>query len=190
MSISKKPGGGSFQSVNVRTAILFRNGVLIPVLRRPCLPSVPNGCQEPIDGRGAHVEKQSTNIGIEVQVAVPLHRFEQRRNSHLQSLPTDPVSGFPKDRERLYYGLFVNTRPLNLLIRVLIRGWFSQRSDRMFPVEPCYFDELVEDLSLLGMRGGVIPRRDRLNQFFSGCQTQLPPDSVARHIELRRVTFS
>ena len=43
MSISKKPGGGSFQSLNVRTAILLLRGVLIPDLRRPCLPASRTG---------------------------------------------------------------------------------------------------------------------------------------------------
>jgi hypothetical protein len=34
MSISKNPGGGSFQSEKVRIAMLFRSGVLIVLRRR------------------------------------------------------------------------------------------------------------------------------------------------------------
>lgn len=40
--------------------------------------------------------------------------------------------------------------------------------------------ELVEDLLLVGPVRGAIPLRNGLNQFSSGCQTQLPPAGVAR----------
>jgi hypothetical protein len=53
-----------------------------------------------------------------------------------------------------------------------------------------YFDELVKNLFLFDSRAGSIPYRDRLDQFSSGCQTQLPPDSVSVHVESERVTFS
>jgi hypothetical protein len=57
-------------------------------------------------------------------------------------------------------------------------------------VKASYFDELVKNLFLFDSRAGSIPYRDRFDQFSSGCQTQLPPDSVPVHVESERVTFS
>ena len=67
---------------------------------------------------------------------------------------------------------------------------FSQCPDRMFPVIAGHLAELVKNYLFLRPWRGVIPLRDRLDQFTFGCQTQLPPDSVSRHVETQRVTFS
>jgi hypothetical protein len=53
-----------------------------------------------------------------------------------------------------------------------------------------YLDELVENPLLVDAGCGMVAFRNRIDQFSSGCQTQLPPDSVARHSESERVTFS
>jgi hypothetical protein len=65
-----------------------------------------------------------------------------------------------------------------------------QGANRVLSVKAGYLNEFVEDLPLVGTRGGVIALRNCLYQFSFGCQTQLPPASVARHLDLRRVTFS
>jgi hypothetical protein len=67
---------------------------------------------------------------------------------------------------------------------------FPQRPDRVLAVKASYFNELVKNLLLFDSRPGLIPIRYRFDQFASGCQTQLPPVSVPRHVESERVTFS
>jgi hypothetical protein len=46
-----------------------------------------------------------------------------------------------------------------------------------------YLDELVKDFLLAGARGRVVASRNPLYQFLSRRQTQLPPASVARHVD-------
>jgi hypothetical protein len=57
-------------------------------------------------------------------------------------------------------------------------------------VEPGHLGELVKDPLLLILTCRPTPSGDGLDQFFSACQTQLPPSFVARHLQDSRVTFS
>ena len=77
-------------------------------------------------------------------------------------------------------------------------AWFSlgtlfarslQHADCVFSVIARNLDELIKNLLLPRPIRGVIPIRDCLDQFSSACQAELPPNSVARHLETRRVTF-
>jgi hypothetical protein len=67
---------------------------------------------------------------------------------------------------------------------------FSQCSDRVLAMKTRDLDELVENPLFVDARCGMVAFRNRINQFASGCQTELPPDPVARHPESERVTFS
>jgi hypothetical protein len=66
----------------------------------------------------------------------------------------------------------------------------SQCPDRVLAMKASHLDELVQNPFLIDARSGMIPFRYRFDQFASGCQTELPPDSVARHVESEQVTFS
>jgi hypothetical protein len=57
-------------------------------------------------------------------------------------------------------------------------------------MKSCYLNKLIENLLLLDSCSDVIPLCNRLDQFASGCQAQLSPDSVPVHVESERVTFS
>jgi hypothetical protein len=84
--------------------------------------------------------------------------------------------------------LVINARSRCRLHTLL--GGPLQSTNCMLPMKPRHLDELVEDHLLLGPLGRVVPPCYCLDQFSSGCQTQLPPASVARHVESRRVTYS
>jgi hypothetical protein len=47
-----------------------------------------------------------------------------------------------------------------------------------------HFDEFIEDLLFVRTCSGVITPRNLVDQFSPGCQAQVPPDSVARHVEI------
>jgi hypothetical protein len=109
----------------------------------------------------------------------------------LSRLPQILSAGFPQNRQRRC-GCFV----IDSLARHLRREdpfftvRLSQCSDRMLTMKTRYFDELVENFFLVDACCGMLAFRNRINQFASGCQTELPPDSVARHSESEGVTFS
>ena len=186
ISISKKPGGGSFQSLNVRTAMLFRNASIDCCSSPSLFASLSNRLQEPIHRGGAHREQacgapprpaanarvvpsQSTSVGIasfsrfpqirsaaSQRIVSAAHRLLRRRSATAALAPIASTLACPF---RAPGSRACGESPLP-----------STNSSRIF-----FFSDRV---------AGLIPLRDRLDQFSSGCQTQLPPDSVARHVAI------
>ena len=67
--------------------------------------------------------------------------------------------------------------------QALAAGLLLQRPNRVLAVKASDLRKLVEDFLFVGPARAPIALRDGPNQFSSGCQTQLPPCSVARHLQ-------
>jgi hypothetical protein len=73
---------------------------------------------------------------------MPFHRFDQEWNRRLQTLPADPICGFPKHHQRLSDCLLVD-----VAARALPRGYRrrSQEPDCVLTVIPGCLGELIQD---------------------------------------------
>ena len=74
-------------------------------LRLGCV--APNRRQQTIDGGSADGEDALANLGVEVEVTVPLQSCDQARQDRLEAFATDAVGGFPEDDQRLPHRLIV-----------------------------------------------------------------------------------
>src|SRR5690348_12043074 len=117
-------------------------------------------------------------------MTVPFHGSKERGDRLLESFAADSIGGFPKNSQRRYGGVVIQPCPRRLLESFNLGS--PQRPDRVLAVKARYFNELVKNLFLFASRSGLIPVRYRFDQLASGCQTQLPPVFVPRHVESER----
>ena len=93
--------------------MLFRNGVLIIVLRRPCLAVYTNRRQQPVHGGGTHGQQAFPHRGIQFQMPMALHCVDQPSDHLAEPFATDSIGGLPNDRQRFSNGFVVDPRPLS-----------------------------------------------------------------------------
>ncbi len=57
--------------------------------------------QQAVNGRRTDREEELTDGRVEVQMAVPFHRWDQAGQDRFETFPTDAICGLPEDDERL-----------------------------------------------------------------------------------------
>ena len=102
---------------------------------------------------------------MQIEVTVALHRADQDRYRRLEALPAKPIAGFPKDDERLSYGLVVD--PVTRRFRPRQKGVRVQKPDGVLSMIAGYRGEFVQDPDLLCRGRRPVPRDHRRE----------PPDS-------------
>ena len=94
---------------------------------------------------------------------MPFERVQHRRDQWLQPLAADSIGSLPQDQERLPNCFVVELRDTHAPIAY--RGAPTIKfADRVFPMPPCYRDELIENPALLGTTSSPIPISNRFNQ--------------------------
>src|SRR5512133_3547324 len=128
-STSTKPGGGSFQSPNVR-----RNRT--PYRRaEACAPAPaaardePHPAQQPVHAGRADLQQQAADLGVNRQSTVPLERGKQDGHERLEAFRADPVRSLPHCDQRFADRIAVTAAGPPLRRRPLLPG--PQQSDRV-----------------------------------------------------------
>jgi hypothetical protein len=132
----------------------------------------PDGGQQAIDGSSAHGEDALADLGVEVEVAVPLQGCDQAGQEGLQAFTTDAVGGFPEDDQGLSHRLVVGApgHDGGVGSEGAIRG---EQPDGVLAVAASDGDELVEDLALVVLGGSLIPLPQHFEQLVLGLLADL-----------------
>src|SRR5689334_848715 len=105
-------------------------------------------------------------------MAMPLHRGNQRRQKCFQPFATDAIGSFPKDNERLLYGLVVYP------LAYASPGWVdccAKHANRMLAVIARQSHKFIENAdSLLTPRAATL-LSNRFDQILPCRHAELPP---------------
>ena len=126
-----------------------------PACLRHRAANLPQACratwhsQQSIDGRGAHGQNLLANRLTEMQMPIALQGRQQNRQQRPQTLPANPIGGFPQDDQRSPRR-FVVQGGSDAGLRDFGDRLGVQRSNRRLLVIARYSNELIEDLALRG----------------------------------------
>jgi hypothetical protein len=109
---------------------------------------VPDRREQPVDGRRAGREEELTDIGVEREMAVPLHGRDQTGEDGFKAFATDPIGGLPEDDERLLDRLGID-RPADPWCLGHDGIDSGKEADRMLAVTAGDSDEFIENLGFV-----------------------------------------
>lgn len=118
--------------------------------------------EQPIDGGGAHLQKEAMELLPILDDPMSDCRWQKQRDHLLEALRAEPVRQIPQSQEGLPHigtvgGATASAAPS--------RDRFpAQKPDRMLPMIPCQFDELIENAPPFFPRTVAIALPDRQHQ--------------------------